>query len=53
MAWIEARNITVEESAGMVDLGFMITKGYDRAQTRVSAFTMDVSAHAGIMNIST
>ncbi len=53
MAWINAKNITVEESAGMVDLDFMIRQGYDRVRTIVSVSTMNSSAHTGIMNIST
>ena len=48
MAWIEAQNKTVMENVGLVDMGFMITGGYNSVRTRAFAVTSDLSATEGI-----
>ncbi len=44
MARIEAQNKTVMENVGLVDMGFMITGGYNSVRTRAFAVTSDLSA---------
>ncbi len=47
MAWIEARNMTVLETVGQVDMEFMITRGDRSVLTRAFAVTRSVSATEG------
>ena len=48
VARIEAQNKTVMENVGLVDMGFMITGGYNSVRTRAFAVTSDLSATEGI-----
>ncbi len=47
MAWIEARNMTVLETVGRVNMDFMITRGDRSVITRAFAVTRSVSATEG------
>ena len=46
--WIEARDVVVKESVGVVDLEFLITRGDNSDRTRAFAATISSTAVAGM-----
>ena len=50
MAWIEAQDIVVMETVGLVDMEFMITRGDRSIITRAFVVTRSLSATEGEMS---
>ncbi len=51
MAWIQAQDLVVMETMGLVVMEFMITKGDRSVITRAFAVTRNVSATEGKMSV--
>ena len=51
MAWIQAQDIVVVETVGLVDMEFMITRGDRSVITRAFAVTRSLSATEGKISV--
>ncbi len=51
MAWIQAQDIVVMETVGLVDMQFMITRGDRSIITRASAVIRSLSATEGKISV--
>ncbi len=51
MAWIQAQDIVVMETVGLVDMQFMITRGDRSIITKAFAVIRSLSATEGIISV--